>query len=127
MLNVHWFKCGTAPNGDWCNLNNVNLQTVTDSGVYIIWHEGNPGKTLYVGQGDPISDRLAAHRNDKRIQAYANLGLRVTWATIPAAQRNGVERYLADWLVPLVGDPHPDAVSIQVNSPWVAQRPLERP
>jgi hypothetical protein len=118
MLNVHWFKCGKSPNNDWCSLNGVNLSTVTESGVYIIWHKGNPGKVVYVGQGDPISARLAAHRQDRRIQAYKDLDLRVTWADLPAAQRDGVERSLADQWSPLVGDAHPDVSPISVNSPF---------
>ena len=50
---------------------------------------------------------------------YAKKGtLRVTWASVPAAQRDGVERYLADKWGPLVGDAHPDVEAIAVNSPW---------
>jgi hypothetical protein len=117
MLNVHWFKCGK--DGHWCPLNTVDLSTVTESGVYIIWHEGNPGQVVYVGQGDPVSARLAAHRQDRRIQGYAANGtLRVTWVAVPAAQRDGVERHLADKWPPLVGDVHPDAVPLEVNSPF---------
>jgi hypothetical protein len=67
----------------------------------------------------PIKDRLSAHRNDKEILAHkANGTLHVTWAEVPAAYRNGVERYLADLLDPLVGDAFPDVRPIAVNSPW---------
>jgi hypothetical protein len=118
MLNVHWFKCKS---GDWCSLATVNLDTVTESGVYIIWHAGNPGSVVYVGQGNPIAPRLASHRTDARIQKYKTAGnLYFTWAVISAGQQDGVERYLADWLHPLVGDAHPNASPIQVNSPWAA-------
>jgi hypothetical protein len=119
MLNVHWFKCGNAPNNNWCPLETLKLETVTESGVYIIWHEGNPGRIVYVGQGDPISARFSAHRGDRRILAYQAHGtLRVTWATVPASQRDGVECYLAAQWKPLVGDVHPDALQIEVNSPF---------
>jgi len=62
-----------------------------------------------VGQGD-IAARLAAHRTDPAITKYAGTGtLLVTWASVPAAQRDGVERYLANAWAPLVGDVFPDA------------------
>jgi hypothetical protein len=118
MVNVHWLKCGRSPNNVWCGLNTVDLATVRESGVYIIWHSGNPSKVVYVGQGDPISARLAVHRQDRRIQAYKDLDLRVTWASLPAAQRDGVERHLANRWNPLVGDAHPDVSPIEVNSPF---------
>lgn len=117
MLNLRWLTCGDDRH--WCSLEGVDLSTVTESGVYIIWHEGNPGQVVYVGQGNPVSARLSAHRNDKRILAYKSKGtLRVTWATVPAAQRDGVERHLADTWHPLVGDAHPDVLPIAVNSPF---------
>ena len=118
MLNVHWFKCNASNGTDWCGFETLNLDTVTEDGAYIIWHAGNPGHTVYVGQG-AVKDRLAKHRNDRRILACKQKGkLYVTWATVSGGQQDGVERYLADWLDPLVGDAHPDAVPIQVNSPW---------
>lgn len=113
-LQLNWIKCGTS----WCPLTNVNLSNVTAQGVYIIWHEGNPGRVVRVGQGD-IAARLAAHRTDPAITYYARNGvLRVTWASVQAGSRDGVERYLADLWTPLVGDAFPDADPIAVNSPW---------
>jgi hypothetical protein len=70
MLTRNWVTCG---NNNWCPLETVNLSGVTVSGVYIIWHEGAPGKVVYVGQG-AISARLLAHRSDTRIQAYKRSG-----------------------------------------------------
>lgn len=118
MPTVHWFKCRQKETIDWCHLNTVDLDTVTESGVYVIWYQGKPGKTVYVGQGDPISTRFAAHRKDKRIQAYEKFGLLATWAEVSAKERDGVERFLADNLDPLVGDAHPDVTPIAVNYPW---------
>jgi hypothetical protein len=116
MLNLSWINCGNGTN--WCPFDTVNLSDVDAKGVYIVWHEGNPGRVVYVGQGDIVA-RIATHRNDKRITAYEKQGrLRVTWASVPAAQRDGVERYLADKWNPLVGDAHPDVRPIAVNSPW---------
>lgn len=114
MLNLKWVACGDH----WCSLKNLDLKTVKGSGVYIIWHEGNPSQVVRVGQGD-IAARLGAHREDPAIKAYAKKGtLRVTWASVSAAQRGGVEHYLADQLNPLVGDTFPVADPIAVNAPW---------
>lgn len=115
-MNLQWIKCGNG--ADWCPLENVNLASVKTEGVYIIWHKGNPGRVVRLGQGN-IADRLRAHRIDPNVMAYAKHGkLCVTWAALPLAQRNGVERYLADTWRPLVGDAFPNAVPIAVNSPW---------
>lgn len=117
VLQLNWGTCGDDRH--WCDLENLNLPLNGEPhGVYIIWHEGNPGRVVRVGQGD-ISDRLTKHRNDPAITGYSTLGtLRVTWATVPAHQRDGVERYLADHWDPLAGAAFPDADPIEVNSPW---------
>jgi hypothetical protein len=115
---VKWFKGGD--DGHYCDLANLDLSTVTESGVYIIWHEGNPGQVVRIGQG-LVSARLSQHRNDPAITAYAKRGkLRVTWAAVSIAQRDGVERYLANQWPPLVGDAFPDVTPIAVNSPFAA-------
>jgi len=83
--------------------------------VYVIWHEGNPARTVRIGQGD-VRARLMAHRADPGVTNYRRYGIpRVTWAAVPAAQRDGVERYLADVYRPLVGDAFPNVVAIPVN------------
>jgi len=86
-------------------------------GVYVIWHGGQTPKTVRVGQG-VIKDRLSAHRQDNQIKAYSQHGLFVTWASVPAAERGGVEAYLAAQLNPLVGERFPDVRQIAVNLPW---------
>lgn len=114
MLQLRWMKC----QGDtWCSFMNVNLAAVKAEGVYIIWHGGNPSRVVYVGQGD-VAARLQEHRNNRAIAAYLQHGLYVTWATVQGAQREGVERFLADKWEPLVGDAHPQATPVAVNSPW---------
>ena len=120
-MNVSWVKCGTS--GNWCSLETLNLDSVGEvGGVYVVWHEGSlyqPSRTVKVGQGEPIKGRLSAHRNDREILAYRKFGtLRVTWAAITLAERNGVERYLGDTLHPLVGSLFPNAIPIAVNHPW---------
>lgn len=116
MLNLNWVKCNGG--AEWCPFEGVNLSDVATKGVYIIWHAGNPGKVVYVGQGD-VADRLTAHRNEQEITQYKNSGkLMVTWAAVSAFQRDGVERFLADKWNPLVGVHHPNVAPIAVNSPW---------
>jgi hypothetical protein len=116
VMNVSWVKCGNEAN--WCPLENVNLDDVDTFGVYIIWHEGNPGQVVRLGQGD-VKSRLCVHRTDRQILAYNRKGiLRVTWAAVPWNQVDGVERYLADNWPPLIGSAFPDALPIAVNSPW---------
>lgn len=116
MLNLEWLTCGDDRH--WCSFKNLNLETVNEVGVYIIWHAGDPGHVVRVGQGD-VADRLSAHRKDSKILAYEKKGeLLVTWASVPAAQRDGVERYLADTWSPLVGVAFPEARPIEVNSPF---------
>jgi hypothetical protein len=117
MVTVHWFKCGT--DSHYCDFETLNLSTVTDTGVYVIWHMGDPSRVVRVGQGK-VADRLAAHRSDPAILAYRSKGLRVTWASVPAHQMDGVERYLAETWVPLVGDAFPAAAPLAVNSPFAA-------
>jgi hypothetical protein len=118
MRNLVWGTCGNDRH--WCSFDNLDLDKFgAVMGVYIIWHEGNPSRVVYVGQGD-IADRLADHRGDRRITKYRSNGtLRVTWAAVPmASDRDGIERYLAGTWVPLVGDSWPDVTPIAVNSPW---------
>jgi hypothetical protein len=115
VLSLSWISKSTA--GRWLPLKTVNLDGVTAQGVYMIWHGGNPSRVVRVGQGD-IPQRLKAHRLDPAILDYERFGLYVTWAAVPVAQRDGVERFLANAWRPLVGDTFPQGVPIAVNSPW---------
>jgi hypothetical protein len=115
MLQLNWIK---LQSGGWCPLGTVDLSGVKSSGVYIIWHAGNPGRVVRLGQGD-IAKRITAHRNDPKVTAYSKYGqLYVTWAAVPASQADAVERYLADTWNPLVGDAFPNVRPLAVNSPW---------
>ena len=114
MLTLAWV---TSDQGSWCNFDLVDLLGVEVIGVYVIWHEGNPGRIIRVGQGD-IASRLGAHRSELSISQFRKQGtLRVTWAAVPADQVDGVERFLAGHLSPLVGGAFPDAQPIAVNLP----------
>lgn len=116
-MNLDWNKC----EGDkWCPFQTVNLDHShfqSLGGVYVIWHGGQNASTVYVGQGD-IADRLRVHRQNQEILRYSNLGLFVTWASVNAASREGVERFVSERLRPKVGARSPDAQPIQVNLPW---------
>lgn len=115
MNQLTWVK---STENTWLSFDRVNLDNVSTDGVYIIWHAGNPGKVVYVGQGD-VAARIKAHRNNTQITNYSKQGsLYVTWASVSARQKDGVERFLADKWGPLIGEAHPDALPIAVNSPW---------
>ena len=115
---LNWGTCGDDRH--WCNLMWLQLPIPGNPhGVYIIWNEGPPRRVVYVGQGD-VSSRLATHRTDPQIRQHERYGtLLATWASVPVAQRNSVERILADTLSPLVGAVHPARdFLVQVNLPW---------
>ena len=114
---VTWIKCQEGK--IWCPFETVNLSNVTAHGVYIIGYDSGQSSvyTIYVGQGD-IAARLQAHRTNPDILKYRNQGtLRATWASVSAANRDGVERYVADKLKPSEGSQHPNVRPIPVNLP----------
>lgn len=116
-MNLSWYKC----EGDvWCPLDSVNLEHELFEdleGVYVIWHGGDSPETVRVGQGN-IAERLAAHRQDQEVQAYADQTLYVTWASVPPVLQDGVEVFLGSRLNPLVGERFPNVAPISVNLPW---------
>jgi hypothetical protein len=112
MLTLDWVK-STADN--WLSLENADLSGVEGGGVYIIWHAGSPPGVIQIGHGD-IAAELGTHRKDLGILMYRTNGaLYVTWAFVPADQRSGVVRYLADQYKPLIGDVYAQAELIPVN------------
>ena len=60
----------------WCPLSTVDLdhEAFGAGGVYVIWHDGTPARTVRVGQAAVIRERLAVHRDDPEIQAYQRQG-----------------------------------------------------
>lgn len=116
-MQLIWIKCQGEV---WCKLSTVNLEHQhfdNMTGVYIIWHGGEHPATVRVGQGF-IRDRLREHRQDPQIQSFDNLGLYVTWASAPQSNLDGIEKYLADRLKPIIGERFPDVAPISVNIPW---------
>ncbi len=117
MMTLTWGKCS---GNTWCNFLTLKLDHPLFSGlegVYVIWHGGPSPATVYVGQGI-IAERLRAHRTDSRILKHAVNGLFVTWAPVDALSRDGVERFLAEKLVPKEVSRTPEASPINVNIPW---------
>ena len=119
---LHWYVSDN--NGNNFDFNSLNLtQAYFDNldGVYIIWYPSNspifPVTTVYAGQGR-INNRLYVHRDDNRIQLYADRNLCVTWATTTARDRDGIEAYLHQRLNPLVRERTPTDRPISVNLPW---------
>lgn len=115
MAIVTWIKSTTDT---WLPFEIVDLSNVATTGVYLIWHAGQPGRVVRLGQGK-IAERLLAHRDDTEVTNYRTFGtLYVTWAEVPARLIDGVERYLAEYWKPLIGDRYPNAPPIEVNSPF---------
>lgn len=103
-------------NGLFHYLETVDVSTIHVVGVYIIWQTPSR-QVIYVGQGN-IAERIPAHRIDPRILQHRGSGaLLVAWADVGLNNMNGVERYLADALKPLVGSRHPDVPAIPVDLP----------
>lgn len=115
MPHYNWAK---LPDNKYCSLNSLALENVQNTkGVYVIWQSLPYPRTIRLGQGY-IGQRLSAHRLDKEVMAYQSQGeYYASWITPPAAYLDGIERYLAEKLKPLVGDAFPVAAPIEVNLP----------
>ena len=112
-MNVNWGKC--SDDGHWCSFENVKLDSDSfkeKKGVYII----QSGEIVVRLGSGIIKDRLAAHREDSEVNNYQEM--KVTWAKVNENQMQGVEKYLADTLNPVVGERFPDRTPIEVNLPW---------
>lgn len=116
-MNLSWTHC----EGGYCDLINLNLEHGHfngKEGVYVIWRSGQNPAVVRLGQGI-VKDRLGKHRVDPAILRQKGDGkLHATWAEVPTYQRDGVEKFLANALNPIVGDAFPQATPIPVNLPW---------
>ncbi len=116
-LQVYWARCVVRSRRVWCLLKDVDTESVNTGGVYVIWHGGHVPRVIYIGHGD-IAGSINHHRSSTRILQYATKGLlMITWATVPEAERSGVEKFLADAYGPLRGG-EDDSDPIPVNLPW---------
>ena len=116
MITLDWITCG----GDdhWCSLERVALDNLDVIGIYLIWHEGVPSRIVKIGRGN-IAERLSELQRDPEILAYSRKGkLRVTWASAPAAQLEGILRHLMEKWRPPVLTLYAEVEAIEVNSPW---------
>ena len=114
-MEVEWVKCH---DDIWCNLERVHLDDVQTVGMYLIWHGGETPRVVRVGQGD-IAEHLRWHRKDPKILAFKQYGeLYVTWASVPASKRDGIECHLTETWTPLIGKAFPMIFPIAVNSPF---------
>ena len=88
-------------------------------GVYVIWRGDQARTVIRVGQGY-ISDRLAHHSKDQNIlQHTEGYDLYASWVVISDLnERNSIERYLGNTLIPLVGVNFPNVAPLVVNTPW---------
>jgi hypothetical protein len=123
LLMLSWATCGD--DGHWCNFLRLKLNSdsLSKGGVYVIWSEDADGSrktAIYVGQGKPVAECLARHRDEATITRHERNGrvLRATWAKVRKEERGGAERYLADTLRPLEGDRWSSDSPVPVNLPW---------
>jgi hypothetical protein len=118
MLNLQWRR-NTDGDG-WWNFIKLNLTTVRDDGIYVVWLSGDPGRVVCLGEGD-IAAELKRRRESPAIVRYARVApMWVTWACVPAPERAGVLRYLRAQFDPLVSDEPAGGMPVAVNLPFAA-------
>ncbi len=116
-MEVEWYKC----QGDiWCDLNKVDadhkyLKGV--DGIMIIW-SSKDRNVLKVDIGK-ISNLIKENKADIAIQAFAHLGLFVTWTDdVPMLKKNQVYSYLVTELKPKFLDEPAKKSPLAINLPW---------
>ena len=121
MIRLDW---GDPGSDTWRPLR-TDFSDLGGTGVYIVRQA--TGATVVVGQG-VVKDRLSALQKDGRVLRYDSPGspLQATWATIEglqqtrmlyATQLDGIERYLAETLKPLIVRSYPDVAPVPVPLP----------
>jgi hypothetical protein len=114
MTRLNWIR---GPANEWLSFETLHLSRIGADGVYVLWYGGPKPGTIRVGKGD-IASQLKSHRNDPKILAYGGLGLFVSWAEVPFLLQDGIERYLAEQLSPLVTAQCANVRPLAVNFPW---------
>ena len=46
MLVLKWITHDT--DGNWCSLDHLDLSAIQETGVYIIWHAGDPSRVVRI-------------------------------------------------------------------------------
>lgn len=116
-MELTWFQ---LKGGGWCNLHKLDIshQSMANvKGVYIIWLV-NKGvkKVLRVGCG-LITEVLAKEKVDLAIQAFAHMGINVTFAEVPPNRINNAFSYLLRELNPSMQIDETDAAPMKINIP----------
>ena len=115
MQSLTWVK---NERNAWFRLLDLDITSIVDTGVYVVWHGGFPSRVVHVGWGE-LSHEMAARRMDPRVRAYLEIGpLFVTWAVVDADAAEGVCRHLEETLRPLVPDGPYASEPIAANSPF---------
>ena len=118
---VSWAK---SPKGNWYSFKWISMKQLgLQRGIYIIWYpeiDDWPLRVAYVGQGI-VRNRIFHHlcRFSRILDKLERVEhLRLTWTLVPdQTDRDGIERYLAEVLLPEVGETWPEALAIKVNLP----------
>lgn len=114
---TNWYRC----KGDiWCELFKLDLDHEVlrkAEGVFILWTGQKDRKILKVGSGLVRSHLLSA-KSDLAIQAFANIGVFVSWIDVGMLKRGGVEAYLLNTLKPLIVSATPKSIAIKIKLPW---------
>ena len=94
LLMLSWATCGDDDH--WCNFLRLKLDSnsLSKGGVYVIWSEDADGSrkaAIYVGQGKPVAECLARHKDEATITQHERNGrvLRATWAKVRKEERGG--------------------------------------
>ena len=118
-LNLQWGKCRAYLVDEWCRLPDLDtgrMDLSSMNGVYMIWYGGGSPAVLKVGNG-VVKNFLREAKDDPAILEYSTHGIYATWARVAPAQQEGVVRYLAEELKPVLGGDTPAAEAVQVNIP----------
>jgi hypothetical protein len=116
-MEVDWYKC---QGNIWCELNKIDadhkyLKGV--DGIMIIW-SGKERSILKVSKGK-ISMLIKQNKTDIAIQAFAHLGVYVTWTDdVPMLKKNNVYSFLVGKLKPKFVDEEATKSPVEVNLPW---------
>jgi hypothetical protein len=113
-LQLQWVKCAGA---EWCLLDEVDVATIDDHGVFIVWRPGDVAcapVVLYVG-GGPLRQKIEGCRGAPIMRGAQ--GLRVTWARVDPRDVDAVGAYLYRQLRPLWGEVVRAAAPRPVNLP----------
>lgn len=116
MEDLSWFK---DADGGWFDLLALDPTPLRHHGLYVIWHAGTPGRTLYVGHGD-LASELWARRLDVRLAEHARgRKMLVSWARCSPEAGAGYVSHLTAQLRPLIEERQTWwAEPVAVNAPF---------